>query len=73
MWINRRRATVLVKYHFIASKGRRCLPRTRPTCWPRGDYQTRDLFQAIQQRHPGWTLNVQIMPFEDAKTYPATP
>ncbi len=35
-----------------------------------GDYHQRDLFTSIEDGNfPSWTLHVQIMPFEDAKTY----
>src|SRR5947209_8967520 len=38
------------------------------------DYHTRDLFEAIERGdHPSWTLKMQIMPFEDAKTYRFNP
>ena len=38
------------------------------------DYHTRDLFEAIKRGdHPSWTLKMQIMPFEDAKTYRFNP
>ncbi len=39
-----------------------------------GDYHQRDLFDAIEGGNfPSWTLYVQIMPFEDAKTYRYNP
>lgn len=38
------------------------------------DYHRRDLFNAIDEGDfPSWTLNWQIMPFEDAKTYRINP
>lgn len=38
------------------------------------DYHTRDLYQALKNGdHPSWTLKVQIMPFEEAKTYRYNP
>ena len=38
------------------------------------DYHPRDLFEAISAAsYPSWTLKVQIMPFEDAKTYRFNP
>jgi hypothetical protein len=34
------------------------------------DYHTRDLFEAIAGGdYPSWTLKMQIMAFDDAKTY----
>ena len=38
------------------------------------DYHTRDLFEAIDRgEHPSWTLKMQIMPFDEAKTYRFNP
>ena len=38
------------------------------------DYHQRDLYTAIENGDfPSWTLNMQIMPFEDAKTYRFNP
>ena len=38
------------------------------------DFHRRDLFDAIARgEHPSWTLSVQIMPYEDAKTYRFNP
>src|SRR5699024_5832629 len=38
------------------------------------DYHRRDLFNNIKDgNYPSWTLNVQLMPFEDAKDYRFNP
>src|ERR1041384_2924633 len=38
------------------------------------DYHQRDLYQAIARGdYPSWTLKMQIMPFEEAKTYRFNP
>jgi catalase len=38
------------------------------------DYHQRDLYDAIERgEYPSWTLYMQIMPFEDAKTYRFNP
>src|SRR5690606_23230363 len=38
------------------------------------DFHRRDLFEAIERgEHPSWTLKVQVMPYEDAKTYRFNP
>src|SRR5690554_4008129 len=38
------------------------------------DFHRRDLFDAIGRgEHPSWTMSVQIMPYEDAKTYRFNP
>src|ERR1700756_4927076 len=76
MWINAQGRRVWVKYHFITDQGIEfwtqaegdLLAGTDP------DYHTRDLYEAIERgEHPSWTLKVQIMPFEDAKTYRFNP
>jgi catalase len=65
-----------VKYHFISDQGIEFwtqaegdrLAGTDP------DLHTRDLFEAIERgEHPSWTLKMQIMPFEEAKTYRFNP
>jgi len=39
-----------------------------------GDYHQRDLFDSIKRGDfPSWTLKMQIMPFDDAKTYRFNP
>jgi len=76
MWINAAGERFWVKYHFISQQGVECLTQDQADvlAGADGDYHTRDLFQAIQRgEHPAWTLNVQIMPFEDAKTYRYNP
>jgi catalase len=38
------------------------------------DYSLRDLYNAIENKdYPSWTLNVQIMTFEQAKTFKFNP
>ena len=38
------------------------------------DYHKRDLFEAIERgEFPSWSLKMQVMPFEDAKTYRFNP
>ena len=38
------------------------------------DHHRRDLFTSIKNgEFPSWTLSVQVMPYEDAKTYPGQP
>ncbi|HEX3826441.1 MAG TPA: catalase [Sporichthyaceae bacterium] len=76
MWINAAGERFWVKYHFISHQGVEFLTQADADALAGsdGDYHTRDLFQAIQRGdHPAWTLKVQIMPFEDAKTYRYNP
>src|SRR5216683_951174 len=76
MWINAEGVRHWVKYHFISDQGVEFwtqaegdrLAGTDP------DLHTKDLYEAIERGdHPSWTLKMQIMPFEDAKTYRFNP
>ena len=76
MWINAEGERFWVKYHFISHQGIEFwtqaegdrLAGTDP------DLHTRDLYEAIERGdHPAWTLKMQIMPYEDAKTYRFNP
>src|ERR1700732_368878 len=75
-WINADGQISWVKYHFISDQGIRCLTQAEADRLVSvdGDYHTRDLHQAIKRgEYPSWTLKMQIMPFEDAKTYRFNP
>ncbi len=76
MWINAEGERFWVKYHFISHQGVEfytqaegdVLAGTDP------DLHTKDLYEAIERGdHPAWTLKMQIMPYEDAKTYRFNP
>ncbi|MFD9667867.1 catalase [Rhodococcus sp. NPDC059968] len=76
MWVNAAGERFWVKYHFISDQGIECLTQAEADTLAStdGDYHTRDLFEAIERGdHPRWRLKVQIMPFEDAKTYRFNP
>ena len=76
MWVNAAGERFWVKYHFITDQGIEFLTQAKADqlAGSDGDYHTRDLFEAIQRgEYPTWTLKVQIMPFEDAKTYRFNP
>jgi catalase len=76
MWFNAAGEKFWVKYHFISDQGVESLTQTEADALVSadGDYHTRDLFEAIRRgAHPSWTLKMQIMPFEDAKTYRFNP
>jgi catalase len=65
-----------VKYHFISDQGVECLTQKEADALVSADsdYHTRDLFEAIERgEFPSWTLKMQIMPFDDAKTYRFNP
>lgn len=75
-WVNDAGEIVWVKYHFKSDQGVESLTQeeadrlagTDPDC------NMRDLHEAIARgEHPSWSLKVQIMPFEDAKTYRINP
>lgn len=76
MWVNAAGARFWVKYHFKTDQGVEFLTQDEADQMASmdTDYHTRDLFEAIDRgEHPSWTLHVQVMPFEDAKTYRFNP
>jgi catalase len=75
-WINADGKISWVKYHFISDQGVECLTQDDADRLVSvdGDYHARDLHEAIKRGdYPSWTLKMQIMPFEDAKTYRFNP
>jgi catalase len=75
-WINADGEIFWVKYHFKTDQGIDYLTQEEADriAGEDGDYHQRDLFNAIEGGdYPSWTLKVQIMPFEDAKTYRFNP
>jgi len=71
-WINADGELFWVNYHFKTDQGVEF--RTQEDgdrlAGEDGDYHQRDLYEAIDGGDsPSWTLHVQIMPFEDAKTH----
>jgi len=76
MWVNAAGEKVWVRYHFITDQGIENLTQAEADALVAmdTDYHTRDLFEAIGRGdYPSWTLKMQIMPFEDAKTYRFNP
>ncbi len=76
MWVNAQDERFWVKYHFKTDQGIDFLTQEEAEriAGRDSDYHRRDLFQSIQNGdHPSWTLKVQIMPFEEAKTYRFNP
>ena len=76
MWVNAQGEKSWVKYHFKTDQGIDFLTQADADemAGKDGDYHRRDLFDAIKRgEHPSWTLQVQVMPFEDAKTYRFNP
>ncbi len=75
-WINADGEMFWVKYHFKTDQGVECLTQDEADqmCAVDNDAHQRDLYDSIEAGdHPSWTLYMQIMPFEDAKTYRFNP
>ena len=75
-WLNASDELFWVKYHFKTDQGIDFLTQEDADrlAGEDGDYHQRDLFTSIEDGNfPSWTLHVQIMPFEDAKTYRFNP
>jgi catalase len=75
-WVNAAGEIFWVKYHFISDQGVENLTQAEADelAGKDGDYHRRDLFSAIQRgEYPSWTLKVQVMPFEEARTYRFNP
>ena len=75
-WINAAGEIFWVKYHFITDQGIDFLTQEDADrlAGEDGDYHQRDLYEAIERGDfPSWTLKMQIMPFEEAKTYRFNP
>ena len=76
MWVNAKGQKFWVKYHFKTDQGIDFLTQSEGDrlAGVDGDYHVRDLYEAIERgNHPSWTLHMQIMPFDEAKTYRFNP
>ena len=76
MWVNAAGERHWVKYHFHSDQGVENLTNEEAalTAATDPDAHRRDLFNAIKAGDfPTWTLFVQVMPYEDAKTYRINP
>jgi catalase len=76
MWINARGEKFWVKYHFHTQQGMRFFSNEEAAAMSGADadFHRRDLFEAIARgEFPSWKLSVQVMPYEDAKTYRINP
>jgi len=76
MWVNAAGERFWVKYHFKTDQGVEFLTQAEGDRMASvdGDYHQRDLYEHIAAgQHPSWTLHVQIMPFEEARTYRFNP
>lgn len=71
-WVNAKGEAVWVKYHWISDQSVKNLDEELATkiAGENPDYHTEDLYNAIEEgNYPSWTLYVQIIPYEDYKTY----
>jgi catalase len=76
MWVNAANERFWVKYHFKTDQGIEYLTQDEgdQLAGEDGDYHQRDLYEAIEGGNfPSWTLKMQVMPFEEAKTYRFNP
>ena len=77
LWINAAGEKFWVKYHFHTDQGVEGLTgeeADRASPAQDADFHRRDLYEAIARGDfPSWTLSVQVMPYEDAKTYRLNP
>ncbi|MCX7567864.1 catalase [Sulfitobacter sp. F26169L] len=75
-WANADGEKFWVKYHFKTDQGNDFLTQAEADklAGEDGDYHRRDLFNSIKEGNfPTWTLHMQVMPFEEAKTYRFNP
>lgn len=75
-WINAEGERFWVKYHFKSNQGVESMSNEKAAelAGSDGDVHIRDLYEAINNEDfPSWELHVQIMPYEDAKTYRFNP
>lgn len=71
-WVNDKGEAFWVKYHFVSEQGVKGLDvdLAEKLAGENPDYHTEDLYNAIEERNfPAWRLYVQIIPYEDYKTY----
>jgi catalase len=76
MWINAAGEKFWVKYHFKTDQGIEFFTQDEADQMAAADtdYHQRDLYDAIARGdYPSWTLKMQVMPFEEAKTYRFNP
>ncbi|HHW83613.1 MAG TPA: catalase [Actinomycetales bacterium] len=75
-WVNAAGERFWVKYHFHSQQGVENFTNEEATkmAGEDADFHRRDLFESIERGdYPKWTLSVQVMPYEDAKTYRFNP
>lgn len=76
MWVNEDGEKFFVKYHFLTEQGMEFLSNEEATelAGTDAEYHRRDLFEAIRGGDfPAWRVEVQVMPYEEAKAYRFNP
>jgi catalase len=76
MWVNAAGERFWVRYHFKTDQGIEFFTQDEADQMAATDtdYHKRDLFEAIERgEYPSWSLKMQIMPYEEAKTYRFNP
>ncbi|MFD1718090.1 catalase [Georgenia deserti] len=76
MWVNASGEKFWVKYHFHSDQGVEGLSGEEAgrIAGADADYHRRDLYDAIERgEYPSWTLKVQVIPYEEGKTYKVNP
>lgn len=76
MWVNAAGDRYWVKYHFHSDLGWESFTNDEAARMAGidADFHRRDLFEAIARREfPTWTVKVQVMRYEEAKTYRFNP
>ncbi len=76
LWINQAGEKHWIKYHFHSDQGVQGLTgaEAERIAGQDADHHRRDLYESIGAGDfPSWTLSVQVMPYEEAKTYRYNP
>lgn len=75
-WVNEAGELFWMRYHFVSNQGVEAMgaDEAQQLAGSDADHYRRDLFDAIARGdHPSWDLYVQIMPYDEAKTYRFNP
>ncbi|GAB1819234.1 catalase [Herbidospora sp. RD11066] len=76
LWYNEAGEKFWIKYHLRTEQGIKNFTDAEATAMigEDADFHIRDLYDAIKRGdHPSWTVNVQVMPFEEAADYRFNP
>ena len=76
MLVNESGEKFWVQWHFLTEQGVENMTNeeAEKLAGQDGDYHRRDLFEAIENGdHPSWSVEMQIMPYEEAKDYRFNP